>query len=108
MLVRDDDLRHADRLAVFVAHRHLALGIRTELRGSALPGLPRLARSGAESCGVIDRRRHQLRRFAAGIAEHDALVARALFLVAGCWRRRPGAMSADCGCSSTLMLAFSQ
>ncbi len=33
--------------------------------------------------GVIERRRHQLRRLAAGVAEHDALVARALVLVAG-------------------------
>ena len=33
--------------------------------------------------GVVDRRRHQLGRLAAGIAEHDALVARALILVAG-------------------------
>ena len=33
--------------------------------------------------GVKDRRRHQVRRLVAGIAEHDALVARALFLVAG-------------------------
>ncbi len=33
--------------------------------------------------GVIERRRHQLRRLAAGVAEHDALVARALILVAG-------------------------
>ena len=31
----------------------------------------------------MDRRRHQLRRFGAGIAEHDALVAGALVLVAG-------------------------
>ena len=33
--------------------------------------------------GVVDRRRHQLRRLAAGIAEHDALVAGAFVLVAG-------------------------
>ena len=32
---------------------------------------------------VIDRRRHQLGRLAAGVAEHDALVAGALVLVAG-------------------------
>ena len=33
--------------------------------------------------GIVDRRRHQLRRLAAGVAEHDALVAGALVLVAG-------------------------
>ena len=32
---------------------------------------------------IVDRRRHQLGRFAAGIAEHNALVAGALVLVAG-------------------------
>ena len=30
---------------------------------------------------VVDRRRHQLRRFAAGVAEHDALVASAFVLL---------------------------
>ena len=33
--------------------------------------------------GVVERRRHQFGRLAAGVAEHDALVARALVLVAG-------------------------
>jgi len=33
--------------------------------------------------GVVQRRRHELGRLVAGIAEHDALVARALVLVAG-------------------------
>ena len=32
--------------------------------------------------GVIERRRHQFGRLVAGIAEHDALVARAFVLVA--------------------------
>src|SRR5271169_3731005 len=32
---------------------------------------------------VKERRRHQFRRLAAGMSEHDALVARALVLVAG-------------------------
>ncbi len=36
-----------------------------------------------DAVGVVDRRRHQLRRLAAGVAEHDALVAGALVLVAG-------------------------
>ncbi len=33
--------------------------------------------------GVVDRRRHELRRFPAGIAEHDPLIARSLVPVAG-------------------------
>ncbi len=36
-----------------------------------------------DGVGVVDRRRHQLLGLAAGIAEHDALVAGALVLVAG-------------------------
>ena len=32
--------------------------------------------------GVIQRRRHEFRRFTAGVAEHDALVARAFILIA--------------------------
>ena len=73
----------ADRLAVVVADGDLALGVRAELAGARR----RLARASASSLedlvGVVDRRRHQFRRLAAGIAEHDALVARALVLVAG-------------------------
>jgi hypothetical protein len=41
------------------------------------------ARSFEDLVRIVDRRRHQLRRLAAGIAEHDALVAGALVLVAG-------------------------
>ena len=104
VLVRHDDLRHADRLAVLVAHGHLALGIRAELRGLALPALRARCRDHRGFCGVIDRRRHQLRRLVAGIAEHDALVAGALFLVVGCLASTPWAMSADCECSSTSIL----
>ena len=56
---------------------------------SRLPACARFARCFEDLVGVVDRRRHQLRRLAAGVAEHDALVARALVLVAG-RRRRPG------------------
>ena len=87
MLGRDDDRLDADRLAVMVLDGDLALGVRPEL--GRVAGLPRLAHHLEDAVGVEDRRRHQLRRLAAGIAEHDALVAGALVLVAG-WRRRPG------------------
>ena len=79
--MRDDDLRRLDRLAVLVAHRHLALGVGAEGLLAA-----RVARFGDEAedfVRVIDRRRHQFRRLAAGVAEHDALIARAFVLVAG-------------------------
>ena len=81
MLMRDDDLRRADRLAVLVAHGHLALGVRAELGRRTLAGLARMGEVFEDLVRVVDRRRHQLRRFAAGVAEHDALVAGALFLV---------------------------
>ncbi len=48
-----------------------------------LAGFPRVGEQLQDLVGVVDRRRHQLRRLAAGVAEHDALVAGALVLVAG-------------------------
>ena len=83
MLGREHDLGDADRLAVDILHRDLALGVGTELAG--LAGLL-LAGGGQvleDLVRVVDRRRHQLRRLAAGIAEHDALVAGAFVLIAG-------------------------
>ena len=81
MLVRNHDLRRLDRLAVFVAHRHLALGV-----GAERLFAPRMARFGEiakDLVRVLDRRRHEFRGLAAGVAEHDALIARAFILVAG-------------------------
>ena len=81
MLVRDDDLRRLDRLAVLVAHGHLALGVGSErLFLAGVPGFRDLAQ---DLVGVIERRRHEFGRFPAGVAEHDALVACPLVLVAG-------------------------
>ena len=61
VLVRDDDLRDADRLAVLVAHRHLALGVGTEQRRGALLGVPRLRQIVQDLVRVVDRRRHRAR-----------------------------------------------
>ena len=82
MLGREHQARHLDRLAVGIAQRQLRLGVRPEPRlGAALAHLGQAAQDGV---GVVDRRGHQLRRLVDGVAEHDALVARALFLaVAG-------------------------
>ena len=80
MLVRDDDLRDADRLAVLVLHRDLALGS----RGPGTFSLPLCRASDSslqDAMRVIERRRHEFRRLVAGIAEHDALVARAFILL---------------------------
>ena len=82
----DDHVGDPHRLAVFVLHRDLALGVRTEplhFAGLADPG--QLA---AQPMGKHDRRRHQLRRFVAGITEHQPLVARALLRGRLCPRPR--------------------
>ena len=81
MLVRDDDLGRLDRLAVLVAHRDLALGVGAERSFRAR--MTRLRYLAQDFVRVVERRRHQFGRFAAGIAEHDALIAGALVLVAG-------------------------
>ena len=51
VLVGDDDLRHADRLAVFVAHGDLALGVGTELGGVADLTFASAEPGRAGSCG---------------------------------------------------------
>ncbi|GJD75898.1 hypothetical protein CFIICLFH_4144 [Methylobacterium goesingense] len=79
----EHDLGDAHRAAVLVAHRDLALGIGAELGGVALLALARVGEVLEDLVGVVDRRRHQLGRLVGRVAEHDALVARALVLVAG-------------------------
>ena len=73
-------MRGLDRLAVLVADRHLALGV-----GPERAGLARAARFRHQlenAMGIVERCRHQFRCFTAGVAEHDALVAGTLVLVA--------------------------
>ena len=81
VLGRDHHRRGADRPAVDVAQADLALGVGTQLRLGA--GMARLGEAVQDGVGEVDRRRHQRVGLGAGIAEHDALVARALVLVAG-------------------------
>ncbi len=81
VLVADDDLRDLDRLAVLVADRELALGVGAKRRFRT--GLPRLGEAAEDRMGVLDRRRHELGRLHRGVAEHDALVARAFVLRLG-------------------------
>ncbi len=45
-------------------------------------GVPRLRHFVQDAVGVVDRRRHEIVGVAAGEAEHDSLIARALVLVA--------------------------
>src|SRR3546814_6010982 len=79
MLGRQHDRVDADRDAVLVTQRDLALGVRAQ------PWQRRLLRSADlrllldDAMRVIDRCRHQLLGLVAGVAEHQALVAGALF-----------------------------
>ena len=63
----------AVRLAVDIAHRDLALGVRAQERQAAV--LAQLGLALDQTVRVVNRRRHQFRGFVAGIAEHQALVA---------------------------------
>ena len=63
-------------LAVDVADGDLRLGVRAEPRG--LAALANFGEAAPEAVGEHDGRGHQLGRFVAGIAEHEALVAGAL------------------------------
>jgi len=76
----DQHLVDADRPAVaVVAHGHLRLAVRPEVRQDA--GLPRLGQAPGEPVRERDRRGHQLRRFVRRVAEHHPLVAGADLVV---------------------------
>lgn len=62
---------------MFVTDGDLALGIGAELGGFALALLAGFGEKTQDPVRIVDRRRHQIRRFLAGITEHDALVASA-------------------------------
>jgi hypothetical protein len=72
--------RRPHRLAVHVLERDLALGVGADVGGGS--GVPGFGQRPQDAVGVIDGSRHEDVRLAAGEAEHDALVARALVLVA--------------------------
>ena len=73
MLRGEHDRVATDRLAVAIAERHLALGVRAQRREGAV--LAHNALTLDETVGVVDRCGHEGRRFVAGVAEHQALVA---------------------------------
>ena len=82
VLRRHDDAGRTNRLAVDVAQRHLALGVRLQPGDGHVLVAAQLGDAAQDQMRVEDRRRHQRLRLRAGIAEHDALVAGALILVA--------------------------
>ena len=72
VLGRYDDGSGTDRLAVFVAQRHLALRVRAEIR--CLAGMSVFGHSLQYAMRKMDRRRHQMVGFGTGVTEHDALI----------------------------------
>ena len=79
VLGRDHHGVDAVHLAVHVPERDLRLGIRTQPRQAAV--LAQLCLALHEAVRVVDGRGHQVGGFVAGVAEHQALVAGALFEV---------------------------
>ncbi len=85
VLGRQDDRGGAHRHAVLVLDRDLALGVGLQPLVAAVADLSQALQ---DVVAVLQGRRHQLGRLVRGVAEHDALVARALVLV-------PGGVDAD-------------
>ena len=83
MLGRQNDLGDADWLAVFIFDRHLAFGVWSKLAGFARTSFSFEGKILKNFVRVVDWRRHELWCFAAGVAEHDSLIARPLILIAG-------------------------
>ena len=73
VLRRDDHGVDADRRVAVVLDADLGLAVRPEVGRAALAA--RLRQPLAQPVRQHDRQRHQLRRLAAGVAEHQALVA---------------------------------
>ena len=109
VLGRDHDLGAADRLAVDILHRDLALGVGLQVEHLAAAALFRHHLQ--DLVREENRRGHQRALFVdfalvAGVTEHHALVAGALFFAALLFLGVDAlAMSADWPCSSTSMSA---
>ncbi len=83
VLGRDDDAGGAHRLAINIAQRDLALGVGLQTGDQQILVAAHFADPAEDEMRIVQRRGHQILGLAAGIAEHDALVAGALILVAG-------------------------
>ena len=73
VLGRHHDGVDLDRPTIDVAHGQLTLRVRPQPRQATV--LPHFALALHDAVCVVDRKRHQLRRLVAGVAEHQALVA---------------------------------
>ena len=82
MLRRHDNSGGGDWQAAFVAQGNLALCVWFKERGYT--GMAVSGHTLQNLVAVIERCRHQIGRFVGRIAKHDALIASAFILVAGC------------------------
>src|ERR1700730_6299332 len=82
VLRRQNDLSDADGLSVHIFDSHVGLGVWTELSSLARIRLAGKGEFFEDFVGVVYWRWHELRRFATGVAEHDALIARPFILIA--------------------------
>ena len=73
MLCRQDHGVNAVRLAVHIAHGHLAFGIGAQERQAAV--FAQLGLTLYQTVRVVNGRRHEVGRFAASVTKHQTLVA---------------------------------
>ncbi len=79
VLGRDNNRIDTDRLVVDILNRNLGFGIGTQ--ESELARFAHFSQFGHQFVGQLNRHRHQLWGFVAGITEHQTLVTGALLLV---------------------------
>ena len=78
VLGRNDDLQHFNRSSILIEQGHLTLCVWLQHR--TFTRVAHLGQSTQNVVRILQRRRHQSRCLVAGIAKHDALVARTLVL----------------------------
>ena len=78
VLMAQHDRGDFHRLAIFIAQRQLRFGVGAQ-RG-LLARFARLGQTAQDGMRILNGRRHQFGRLAAGIAKHDALVAGAVLV----------------------------
>ena len=73
MLRRNDDCVHTHRFSVVIFDRHLRFAVGTQIGKRAV--FTHLGQTLGKFMGKRDRKRHEFRRFIAGKAEDQALIA---------------------------------
>ena len=76
----DDSIDALGNTLIAILHRHLALGIRTQV-GHHLTFLADVGQGAHDEMGQIEGDRHQALRLVGGIAKHHALIASSLVLI---------------------------